>query len=337
MNFFYKYIYVLFIVLILNSCAIKGVFSPCHISGAEFSKTGLKSVSLRFDYTGACDFRLNKVSNAEWIFEIPAGDFDNFTPIFDEFSKSKILYTKQTVGRFITYFNSDVDIEVKNEGSKRVFIIKEYIEAKNNIGNIITSAICLNNISNFLLKINGNGILPYEYGKISKNSYYLDVFSSNIDENFNLSKECKEFIIINKVLFPDRIRFIVNSSEASLLKPYTNSSSIILSKSTYENEKYILNIEEINNKNIQTIRVFTSSKVTPKINNSSSKDLIISFKEKILFSDNIKNTALSLMGSISNIKVDKSKSQLILLKSNNNLDVYVEETYYGFDIYIKGK
>ena len=127
---------------------------------------------------------LNKVSNAEWIFEIPAGDFDNFTPIFDEFSKSKILYTKQTVGRFITYFNSDVDIEVKNEGSKRVFIIKEYIEAKNNIGNTITSAICLNNISNFLLKINGNGILPYEYGKISKNSYYLDVFSSNIDENF---------------------------------------------------------------------------------------------------------------------------------------------------------
>lgn len=333
MNILYKSIFLFLVFVIFTGCSSKGFFSPCIVTGGEFSQSGLTGISLRFDYTGACDFRINKISPVEWYVEIPKGDFNDFTPNFDEFSQSKILSTRYKLGRFFIYFNKDTDVQIKKEGFKKVFILRENKVDNYSIGNKVTSVLCLNEPS-YLFQINGNGILPYGYGFLGKNIFYTDIYGVNIDENFILPTECNNILSLSQVDYPKRLRIVVKNIDISNFKSATQSSSIIISKKNINSEKYILKINESSKNNVQSIKVYTSSKVTPKISEDSN-GINIKFNEKVLFSKDLPKTITLKKGGISKIAIDNST--LKINSNNKNINVYIEETYYGFNIYAKSK
>lgn len=339
MTTFFKKIFIISAAFIVASCAGRGFFDSCYVTGAEFSKAGSSSVVLRFTHKGACDYKLVEQSQYNFSIELPFGEFEDFDTAIDEASGEIINSIQTDVAKYNVAFNSPVYVEQKKEGFRTVFIVRKSSGSNLSAASRVLFAKCSSSKEPFYFSVSANGVSAYDFGMVGNSKGYLDIFNVDVAPEFKISPQCRDIISVSAVDFPKRTRFIINHPNIKTMKAYGKAEAVLVSEKSEDSHLYILKIEEVYENNIQTIKIHTSSDVTPEVKVTADGVLTVFLGKGLKVVKDIDEVVdFSAKGFKSLTFAEDGENILLVFKlpaAAPTVDVYVEKTDYGFALYAK--
>lgn len=334
-----KKITALFLAVFAASCAGKNVFSPCLVTGAEFSKAGITGVSLRFADVGSCDYRIIKETGTDWTIELASGSFGDFRPAMDRFSSGALLSASAEGNRYRLVFHKDTEVSSAKEGSRTVFIMKGPSASGPGAASRVTSAVCSPGGVPFLLKVNSDGAAAYEMGQISSGKGYLDIFGVFLSDDFSLSPVCSGFVSVSEASFPERVRFIISDPLIASMKASGDGASVSVSRAAGAGQLHILKVLDGRKGAVQTVKIYTSSAVEPKVEGLTGGGISVSLGKWARPVSGLPKVTMLSGPAFSSMRIEEGGKETVLLFKSPvpavDVDVYAEKTGYGFVVYAR--
>lgn len=144
---------------------------------------------------------------------------------------------------------------------------------------------------------------------------------------------------VSSVDFPERVRFIITDPLIASMKAAGAGASVTVSPEETAGPLHILRIQESREGLVQTIKVYASYTVEPRIEGLTGGGVSVALGKGVKPVSGLPKVSMLSGPAFSSMSIDEGGEETFLIFKSPvpaiDVDVYAEKTGYGFVIYAK--